>query len=192
MRRKQPLPPNRAPLPLMPSLTSPPPLPPALMMLLVTDGGTQIRRSGPSPLLAACRGGHAATAALLLRRGAKVDVEGGSELLAAAQPQVVDELLAAVPDLSAHLGPALLAAAAANRGEVVAALLRHGADSTFRGGMALQEAAFRSHLEVMEVLLTADRARLQKCGAVAAALNWARCFGRVEVLRLLVESPIEV
>ncbi|GIL56670.1 hypothetical protein Vafri_11998 [Volvox africanus] len=193
-RRKQPLPlpPNRASLPLMPSLISPPPLPPALMMLLVGDRGSQIRRSGPSPLLAACKGGHVATTVLLLRRGAKVDVEGGAELLAAAQPQIVDELLAAVPGLSAHLGPALLAAAAANRANVVAALLRHGADSTFRGGMALQEAAFRSHLEVMEVLLTAGRACLQKCGAVAAALNWARCFGRVEVLRLLVESPVEV
>ncbi|EFJ43732.1 hypothetical protein VOLCADRAFT_96152 [Volvox carteri f. nagariensis] len=194
-RRKQPLPlpPNLAALPLMPSLTygAPPPLPPPLMLLLAGPGERSIspRRSGPSPLLAAIQGGHAATVALLLHRGAKVDTDGGAELLAAAHPQIVDGLMAAVPGLSAHLGPALLAAASSNRVNVVSALLRHGADPTFRGGMALQEAAFRSHVDVLKVLLQADRDRLRDIGAVEAALKWARCFGRMEVLKLLGGLP---
>ncbi|GLC36208.1 hypothetical protein PLESTB_001368300 [Pleodorina starrii] len=176
---------GQMPLPLMPSLTAAPPLPPAMMLML--QGGFQPRK-GPSPLLAACRAGHAATVALLLRRGAKADTDGGAELVAAAHPDVVDELLSAVPGLVVHLGAALLAAASANRLEVVSALLRHGADPVFRGGMVLTEVAFKGHVAVLEVLLKSGGARLRESGALDAALDLARTWGRVEVLQLLATA----
>ncbi|GLC55116.1 hypothetical protein PLESTB_000945600 [Pleodorina starrii] len=196
---RTPLPDSRAPLPLLPLLPPLPPLPPssaslppliaaAAMPPLPGPGFRLGRSSKVSPLLAACQAGHAATAALLLRRGAQVDGQGGTELAQAGSPHVVDELLAAVPDLRTHLDAALVAAASDNRLAVVSALLRHGADAGHRSGLALQEAAFLGHSTVVETLLRAGGAGLRSSGALRAVLEMARCWCRPDIVQLLADA----
>eukprot|EP00198_Chlamydomonas_reinhardtii_P005756 XP_001695092.1 predicted protein [Chlamydomonas reinhardtii] len=84
-------------------------------------------------------------------------------------------LLAARPlELSRHLGPALVAAAASNRGAAVEALIAAGADvGGADGAAALKEAAYQGHLGVLQQLLAAGGARLVASGGVRAALQLA-------------------
>ncbi|KXZ45630.1 hypothetical protein GPECTOR_52g31 [Gonium pectorale] len=169
-------------LPPLAALSSPavPPCPPS-SAFSVTDHSN----SGGSPLLAACQSGHADTAALLLRRGATVDVTRGSELLHAADPRVVDALLVAAPGVAVHLGRALVAAAGGGRIEVVAALLRHGADPLQGRGMALSEAAYQGNCAILELLLHAGGARLAGSPAIVAAQQLALRFGRIRAADML-------
>ncbi|GLI63007.1 hypothetical protein VaNZ11_005867 [Volvox africanus] len=176
------------PLPKLPPLpnTSLPPLPPGATMSLLGPSSRFSRKV--SLLLVACQGGHAAAAALLIRYGAKVDREGGSELVQAGHPDVVDELLASVPDLRVHLDQALVASASDNRLAVASALLRHGADPSFGGGLALQEAAFLGHTTVLKLLLESGGALLRSSGVLKSVLEMARKWCRPGVVQILADA----
>ncbi|GFR50789.1 hypothetical protein Agub_g13054 [Astrephomene gubernaculifera] len=190
-------PPRQLPLlPPLPSLSVPlPPLllpPPPLLLSRRGQPANRQRRASLSasattttPLMAACAAGHATTVATLVKRGAQIDVTHGSELLVAAHPRVVESLLSAAPSLSAHLGTALVAAAGANRPDVVSELLRHGADPMFDNCMALSEAAYQGHRTIAELLLQAAGPRLRNSSALTAAAVLARRWGRTEVAALL-------
>ncbi|GIL49876.1 hypothetical protein Vafri_6177 [Volvox africanus] len=194
--RKSPglLPTQMPSLPLMPPLPKLPPLPNSSLPQL--PPGATMSLLGPrsrfnrktSLLLVACQGGHAAAAALLIRYGAKVDREGGSELVQAGHPHVVDELLAAVPDLRVHLDQALVASASDNRLAVASALLRHGADPSYGGGLALQEAAFMGHTAVLKLLLESGGALLRTSGVLKSVLEMARKWCRPGVVQMLADA----
>ena len=96
-------------------------------------------------------------------------------------------LLAARPlELSRHLGPALVAAAASNRGAAVEALIAAGADvGGADGAAALKEAAYQGHLGVLQQLLAAGGARLVASGGVRAALQLAMQWGRAAAAEAL-------
>ncbi|GIL77727.1 hypothetical protein Vretifemale_7177 [Volvox reticuliferus] len=176
------------PLPKLPPLPngSLPPLPPGATMSLLGPSSRFNRKV--SLLLGACQGGHAAVAALLIRYGAKVDREGGSELVQAGHPHVVDELLAAVPDLRVHLDQALVASASDNRVAVASALLRHGADPSYGGGLALQEAAFMGHTTVLKLLLETGGALLRTSGVLKSVLEMARKWCRPAIVQILADA----
>ncbi|KAG2428159.1 hypothetical protein HXX76_011839 [Chlamydomonas incerta] len=105
---------------------------------------------------------------------------GGETTFPEAAAGALRALLAARPlELSRHLGSALVAAAASNRGAAVQALLAAGADAGGKdGAAALREAAYQGHLGVLQQLLAAGGARLAGGGGARAALRLAMQWGR--------------
>ena len=108
-----------------------------------------------SPLTAAIREQHLEIARLLLQRGAKVNSNVNSPLVAACAslPQLVPELLQRGTDMTT-VGDAALAAAIQNkRPELVPLLLKHGANVRGKSGAAALSAAIQYQPELVPMFL---------------------------------------
>jgi len=152
-------------------------------------------------LSAAAANGHAATAAALLRLGAKpdaVDGEGATALLRASGahhgPEIVRALLDGGADVNAGSpGPAALAVAVAEQDtEIVTLLLERGADANasfplggLEGVTPLMVAAHNGHLEVVKLLAAHGADPSARNAAGSTARDLALMAGHQEVVDAL-------
>eukprot|EP00727_Mastigamoeba_balamuthi_P011867 m51a1_g7302 hypothetical protein (1065) ;mRNA; r:88172-91782 len=138
---------------------------------------------GETPLVAAARAGSADTAILLLAAGARADLPGGSGQTAlqaavlAGAADVVEMLLDSHADLNspAHRSSVVVDAVDAGRGDILASLLRFGADPNAldaNGDTAVLHAVRRSRTECLRILLAAGASPNP---AVAGAESPVRC-----------------
>jgi ankyrin repeat protein len=172
----------------------------------LVDSGLEVNRpdrSGSTPLICACRGGAAAVAALLVTRGADVNIRGKGQfgatpIYAAAESgelSVVDFLLGHGADANALAldgSSALMVAALHGKAEIVRSLLDAGADINVRnkqGAGALHAAAQGGHAEsVVHLLRAGADPHATESERSETPLFFAAQSGDVATMKALVDA----
>jgi ankyrin repeat protein len=173
----------------------------------VNDNGQ--RADGIGPLAVACIKKHSQLVDVLLEHGADpnaMDAENMTPLMHAVRHQsldVVDYLIKHGADVNTYVGlecklPVLYYAAASGNTQIVAALLRSGADCNARvrhvddGMTSLHVACIGGHLEVVSQLIAAGANVNVKCSAGYTPLWHAIVHGFRDITNVLLNNGSDV